>query len=94
MTKYKAKILPNNFSAVNVGDVVPLINEHQVYGEVFGSVLIVDERHAEISADGLKVGQKLSAGSFVTRGNRHDIREVSLTNTPKFDDCEILEVIA
>ena len=93
MKQYKARILPEHISAVNVGATVPLILEHQIYGEVLGEVLIIDEHHGIISGAGFVVGQKLSAGSFVTGGNKHDVREVSMTTSPKFPECEILEVL-
>lgn len=93
MKQYKARILPEHISAVNVGATVPLILEHQIYGDVFGEVLIVDEHHGIISGAGFVVGQKLSAGSFVTGGNKHEVREVSVTTSPKFPECEILEVL-
>ena len=93
MKQYKARILPEHISAVNVGATVPLILEHQIYGDVLGEVRIVDEHHGIISGAGFVVGQKLSAGSFVTGGNKHEVREVSVTSSPKFPECEILEVL-
>ena len=93
MKKYKARILPDKINAVNIGATVPVILEHQIYGDVLGEVLIVDEHHGIITGPGFHVGQKLSSGSFVTGENRHDVREVSVTTSPKFPECQILEVI-
>ena len=93
MKQYKARILPEHISAVNVGATVPVILEHQIYGDVLGDVLIIDEHHGIISGEGFVVGQKLSAGSFVTGGGKHEVREVSVTTSPKFPECQILEVI-
>lgn len=94
MKKYKAKILPNELKA-EVGAVVPLITNHEIYGPRVGSVEIVDPNFGIITTDkGLNLGQKLSAGAFVKSGGVHEIREVSLVKYPRYEDCEILEVIA
>lgn len=91
--KFRARILPEKFKAVNAGAIVPLILEHDIYGSRLGDVEIIDENNAFIYSDNVWVGTKLSAGSFLTTKNGHDIREVSLTKNPKFPECEVLEEV-
>lgn len=89
--KFLAKILPDKLlmddSCIN--STVPLIRDHQIFSEAIGSVHIIENNEAIIESDAVKVGNKLSAGSFVILG-KHEVREVSLVENPKFNDCEVL----
>ena len=79
--------------ATNIGDTVPLIVEHNIYDWKIGDVKILSENYAEIITDDTRVsvGGKLSAGAFLTAGTtNHHIREVSIVQHPRFEDCEIL----
>ena len=91
--KFRARILPKSFKATNAGAIVPLILEHDIYGNRLGDVEIIDENHAFIYSDNVWKGAKLSAGSFLTTGNGHSIREVSVTKNPKFPECEVLDEV-
>lgn len=93
MNHYYAKILPDKYVATNIGETVPLIVEHNIYDWKIGDVKILSENYAEIITDDTRVsvGGKLSAGAFLTAGTaKHHIREVSIVEHPKFEDCEIL----
>lgn len=92
---YYAKILPDTLRVHPscIGEVVPLLSEHQIYSDAIGSVKIISDRYAEIESTSVKTGDKLSAGSFIAEGNLHDVREVSVVKSPKYSDCEILEVL-
>lgn len=89
--KFLAKILPDTLLMADtcIDSTVPLIKDHQIFGDVIGSVHIIENNEAIIESDAIKVGDKLSAGSFVILG-RHEVREVSLVENPKFQDCEVL----
>ena len=94
MNHYYAKILPNKYVATNIGETVPLIVEHNIYDWSIGEVKILSENYAEIITDDerVSVGGKLSAGAFLTAGTtNHHIREVSIVEHPRFEDCEILQ---
>lgn len=95
MPKFKARILPDHLTVDPecVGHIVPLLDEHQIYGDVLGSLVVESGPFAIIESDALKVGDKLSAGAFVGVKHRHYIREVSRTTSPKFANCEVLEVV-
>lgn len=93
MKTFKARILPNGLVAQNIGAEVPLIKNHDIYGDAYGMCEIIDQHHAIIKSDILKIGDKLSAGSFVVGYNRYEVREVSFTDAPKFLECEVLEEI-
>lgn len=93
MKTFKARILPNGLVAQNIGAEVPLIRNHDIYGDAYGTCKIIDQHHAIIKSDILKVGDKLSAGSFVVGYNRYEVREISFTDMPKFPECEVLEEI-
>lgn len=94
MKIYKARILPEHLKA-EVGLKVPLLNEHQVFGESLGYMVIDDENHGTIysNSDKVHVGVKLSAGSFIMEGNTHHLRELSITAAPVYPECEILEFL-
>lgn len=89
--KFLAKILPDTLLMDDtcIDSTVPLIRDHQIFGDVIGSVHIIENNEAIIESDAIKVGDKLSAGSFVILG-KHEVREVSLVENPKFKDCEVL----
>lgn len=91
--KYKARILPAHFEAVNIGETVPLIRNHDIYGEKLGDVTILNKWFAVIESDKVEPGGKLSAGSFVISKRGHHVREVSVTESPKFPECEIIEEV-
>lgn len=96
LKKYYAKVLPDCYSAQQyIETVVPLIINHDIYGERIGSAEILDKRHAIITSDDprVNVGTKLSAGCFDRKGGIFEIREVSITKSPVFDDCEILKEV-
>lgn len=93
MKTFKARILPDGLIAVNIGAEVPLIKNHDIYGNAYGVCETIDQHHAIIKSDILKVGDKLSAGSFVVGYNRYEVREVSFTDAPKFPECEVLTEI-
>ena len=93
MKQYKAKILPDWFSAVNIGETVPLILEHNIYGEKIGDIKIIGKNHGLIFSDKVKLGDKLSAGSFVENNGAHVVREVSLVKHPRYKDCEVLHEV-
>ena len=92
MKKFYCKILPDEFIATNIGETVPLMAEHNIYGKKLGNVTIVSENYAIIESDDLSVGNKLSAGSFVSRKIEHYVREVSLVANPRFNDCQVIRV--
>lgn len=90
--KYYARILPDGLRVcdASIGKTVPLMVEHQIYGDSIGNVLILDDgHHAILTSQHIQVGDKLSSGSFVLFGE-HDIREVSLVKHPKYNECEVL----
>lgn len=91
MTKYKARILPDHLHASNIGDAVPIIIEHNLYGRRIGTARILDQHFAQLDSEELNLGDKLSAGSFVVANGLHQIREVSLTQSPKYKTCEVLD---
>lgn len=93
MKTFKARILPNGLVATNIGAEVPLIKNHDIYGDAYGRCEIIDQHHALIKSDVLSIGDKLSAGSFVVGYNRYEVREISFTDAPKFPECEVLEEI-
>lgn len=93
MKTFKARILPNGLVATNIGAEVPLIKNHDIYGDAYGTCKITSQHHAEITSNVLKVGDKLSAGSFVVGYNTYEVREISFTDAPKFPECEVLEEI-
>lgn len=92
MTKFYCKILPDEFIATNIGETIPLMEEHNIYGHKIGNVTIVSENYAIIESDKLSIGNKLSAGCFVSRNIEHYVREVSLVANPRFNDCQVLRV--
>lgn len=93
--RYKAKILPDHLKATadSIGSTVPLILQHNHYGKVYGKVEIINTNEAIITSksDRVFVGKPLSAGSMIMAQNRHEVLEVSLTDTPRFQDCVVLE---
>lgn len=93
MKTFKARILPNGLVAQNIGAEVPLIKNHDIYGDAYGMCEITSQHHAIIKSNVLKVGDKLSAGSFVVGYNTYEVREISFTDAPKFPECEVLEEI-
>lgn len=93
MKTFKARILPNGLVATNIGAEVPLIKNHDIYGDAYGTCKITSQHHAIITSNVLKVGDKLSAGSFVVGYNTYEVREISFTDMPKFPECEVLEEI-
>lgn len=93
MKTFKARILPNGLVATNIGAEVPLIKNHDIYGDAYGTCKITSQHHAIIKSNVLKVGDKLSAGSFVVGYNTYEVREISFTDAPKFPECEVLEEI-
>jgi len=91
MTKFKARILPDHLRACNIGDAVPVIVEHNLYGRRIGTARILDQHFAQLESDELNLGDKLSAGSFVVADGLHQVREVSLTKSPKYKTCEVID---
>lgn len=91
MTTFKARILPDHLKASNIGDAVPIIVEHNLYGKRIGTARILDQHFAQLESDELNLGDKLSVGSFVVANGLHQIREVSLTKSPKYKTCEVLD---
>lgn len=92
MKKFYCKILPDEFIATNIGETVPLMVEHNIYGQKLGDVTIVSENYAIIESDNISIGSKLSAGCFVSRKIEHYVREVSLVANPRFNDCQVIRV--
>lgn len=97
MTKYLARILPDfiKMDTTPLDVVVPLIEEHNIWGDRLGDVELLSDNMAYIFSDDerVQVGVKLSAGSFIGPEMVHYVREVSVTKSPKYPVCEILEVV-
>lgn len=93
MKTFKARILPDGLVAQNIGAEVPLIKNHDIYGDAYGTCKITGQHHAIIKSNVLSIGDKLSAGSFVVGYNTYEVREISFTDAPKFSECEVLEEI-
>lgn len=94
MKMYKARILPEHLRG-KVGLKVPLLSEHQLFGDAFGYVTVDDEHHGTIysNSDKVFVGASLSAGSFIMGDNEHHLRELSLTDDPVYPECVVLEFL-
>lgn len=93
--RFKAKILPDFLTLHEdcIGIPIPLIREHQIYSKPIGHAIISKDNTAVLVSDEIKVGDKLSAGSMIMQNNRHDVREVSVVEDPKYSECEVLEVL-
>lgn len=96
MTKYYAKVLPDQYRAEQfIENTVPLIDNHNIFKKALGTATIVDDRFAIIESDDerVHVGTKLSSGCFDRKNGIFEIREVSITKSPVFSECAILKEV-
>lgn len=93
--KFKARLLPDELPVRMLDKEVPLIVEHRIFSEAIGKVVLDDDdQHfgmIESEDPRVKKGTKLSSGVFLMGDNIHEIREVSITKSPVYPVCEVLE---